>query len=257
MNNFRFFRKFIFIAGIIFLFILVSTFLFIFTRRKNRRKKLVLNCSYFSRLGSKFLGIKSATKNFYFFDKNYLIVSNHLSYLDVLIISSVLPASFITSVEISKDIFLGTLARLGGSLFVERRRKTRLLRDIKSVSAALAEGLNVVLFPEGTSTNGDTILPFKKTLFRSAISCGVEVLPVCIHYVKIDGIFVNKKNRDFVFWYGDMKFLPHFINLMKLKSICASLQFLPAIATASITSDTASKLAYKSIYEAYKKNCHW
>ncbi len=79
-------------------------------------------------------------------------VDRRNSYLDVLIISSVFPASFITSVEIAKDFFLGTLARLGGSIFVERRRKIRLLKDIDAVSNVLSSNLNVVLFPEGTST---------------------------------------------------------------------------------------------------------
>lgn len=185
-------------------------------------------------------------------DKTYMIVCNHLSYVDVLIIASIFSASFITSVEISKDIFLGSLAKLGGSIFVERRKKTRLIKDLGSVSKVLSDGLNVVLFPEGTSTNGEAILPFKKTLFRAAIQCGVEILPVCINYISIDGVTLNKKNRDLIYWYGDMKFFPHFINLLRIKQINVQLSILPAITTTKMTSDKVSKVAYESIKKVYQ-----
>ncbi len=253
MDNLKFFRKTICIGCLIFLYLLASLFVLIFSKRKNRRKNLVTSCSYFCRHGLKVLGVKiKINRSFSPENKTYLIVSNHLSYLDVLIIASVFPSSFITSVEISKDIFLGTLAKLGGSIFVERRKKTRLIRDLESVSRVLSEGMSVVLFPEGTSTNGDTVLPFKKTLFRSAIYRGIEILPVCIIYISMDGDVVNEKNRDFIFWYGDMKFFPHFIHLLKLKRVDVELNILPVIATDGMTSDKVSKLAHESIKKVYQ-----
>ncbi|MCX7704966.1 MAG: 1-acyl-sn-glycerol-3-phosphate acyltransferase [bacterium] len=257
MKRIKFFCKIVFIGILILLFLFTSFLIFLFPGR-NRRKHIVANCSYFCRLALKLLGINiRINSNFSPGGKTYLIVSNHVSYLDVLLIASILPASFITSVEISKDIFLGTLAKFGGSIFVERRKKTRLMRDLESVSKVLKDGVSVVLFPEGTSTNGETILPFKKTLFRSALYCGVEILPVCIRYISIEGAPVNRGNRDLIFWYGDMKFFPHFVHLLKLQTIKAEINILPAISSLSIKSDTAAKLAYKSIYETYQKFYSW
>lgn len=255
MGNFKFFRKVIYIAGLIFLFVLVSFFTSIFSKRKNRTKNLVVNCSYFCRRGLNVLGIRIKIKKNFSYDNNktYLIVSNHLSYLDVLIIASIFPASFITSVEISKDIFLGSLAKLGGSVFIERRNKARLIKDLESVSRVLSKGFNVVLFPEGTSTNGETVLPFKKTLFRSAIYRGIEILPLYIHYISINETTVNRGNRDLIFWYGSMKFFPHFIKLLKLRKIDAELYILQSITTIGMKSDVVSKLAHKSIYETHQR----
>lgn len=251
--NLKFFLKVFYITGLIFLYILVSFFVLVFSKTKNRKKNLCLNCSYFTKLGLKFFGIKVKLIKKYLPEKKpYLIVSNHLSYVDVLVISSFFPACFVSSVEISKDIFLGTLARLGGTLFVERRSKKRLLKDIDSISNALSNGMSVVLFPEGTSGNGETILPFKRTLFRSAIKSGTEVLPLCLRYVSIDGNPVNKENRDSVFWYGDMKFFPHFINLLKTKSIEVNLTVLKPVLTLSLKSDAVSKITYDSILQEYQ-----
>ncbi|MCM8763991.1 MAG: 1-acyl-sn-glycerol-3-phosphate acyltransferase [Candidatus Omnitrophica bacterium] len=239
------------------MYVVVSVIILIFSKPTTRRRNLCFNRSYFTKIALKFLNIK-ITRNKISppVNKTYLIVSNHLSYTDVVVISSIFPACFITSVEIGKDFFLGTLARMGGSLFVERRKKTRLLMDLEAISAVLSEGLSVVLFPEGTSTNGERMLPFRKTFFRSAISCGVDVLPVCICYVSINGKPVNEKNRDLVFWYGDMRFFPHFMNLLKLSSIKVKLEILPPIQTSAMNSNTVSKIAYHSIYQAYQKKCH-
>ncbi|MCM8822467.1 MAG: 1-acyl-sn-glycerol-3-phosphate acyltransferase [Candidatus Omnitrophica bacterium] len=258
MDKLKFFLKFGSIFALILAYIAVSVIILIFSKPTSRRRNLCFNRSYFTRMALKLLGIRIVKKsNFQPVGKTYLIVSNHLSYTDVVVISSIFPACFVTSVEIAKDFFLGTLARMGGSLFVERRKKTRLLRDLETVSSVLSDGLSVVLFPEGTSTNGESILPFKKTLFRSAISCGVDVLPVCVCYVSINGKSVNEENRDLVFWYGDMRFFPHFMNFLRIHSIEVSLEILPPIQTSSMNSDTISKLAYHSIYQAYQKKCHW
>ena len=131
--------------------------------------------------------------------KNKLVVSNHLSYLDVLCFSSLFPASYVTSVEIRETPVLGILCELCGCVFTERRRKFRTMdcheQEIQRMEKTLSSGINLVLFPEGTSTTGEEILPFKTSL------------------LEVSGIFLPmalKYNSPAVPWYGEMTFIPHF-----------------------------------------------
>ncbi|MGB9642106.1 MAG: lysophospholipid acyltransferase family protein [Candidatus Ratteibacteria bacterium] len=259
MKTIIFFLKFISLTCLIFIYLMVSCFVAIFSKRSSRRKNLCLNCSYFSKICLKFLGtrVKKSADISRFQNKSYFIVSNHVSYMDILIISSLFPASFITSVEVARDIFLGTIARLGGSLFVERRKKSRLVKDLESVSDVLKGNLNVVLFPEGTSSNGEKILPFKKTLFRAAIEHGIPVLPLYLRYVSIDGMPVSNNNRDLIYWYGDMKFFPHFMSLLKLNSIDTELIVLPEISSTSKSSHQLASIAFQAISNMHQNTrCH-
>ncbi|HOK80025.1 MAG TPA: lysophospholipid acyltransferase family protein [bacterium] len=258
MKIITFLLKFISLTCLIFIYMMVSCFVTIFSKRSSRRKNLCLNCSYFSKIGLKFLGIrvKKCADISQFQNKSYFIVSNHVSYIDILVISSFFPASFITSVEVAKDVFLGTLAMLGGSLFVERRKKSRLIKDLETVSDVLESNLNVVLFPEGTSSDGEKILPFKKTLFRAAIKHSVPVLPLYLRYVSVDGMPVSNNNRDLIYWYGDMKFFPHFMSLLKLNSINANLFILPEISSVSKSSHQLASIAFQTISNMHQSATH-
>ncbi|MEW6145073.1 MAG: lysophospholipid acyltransferase family protein [Thermodesulfobacteriota bacterium] len=161
---------------------------------------------------------------------NYLILSNHLSYLDIFIIFSIFPATFIASVDEVKDTFLlGKVTELSGGFFVERRNRSGLRREIESITDILRLGVNVVLFPEGTTSNGERVLPFKTPLLSMAEKGGVEILPLCIRYSRIDGEELNENNRDLVYYYGDMKFFDHFNKLLTVKSIDAELILLEKI----------------------------
>ncbi len=148
-----------------------------------------------------------------------LIVANHLSYLDVLIISSLVPSVFITSVELRDSFLLGGLARLGGSLFVERRSPSGLKREIESIRLVLSQGLAAVLFPEGTTSNGDGIRPFKNSLFSAALLSDSDVMPLCLRYTKVNGEPVAASNRDAVFYYGDMTFFRHLSGLLSQETV--------------------------------------
>src|SRR6185437_308568 len=97
-----------------------------------------------------------------------LLVSNHLSYVDILIISSITPAIFVAKREVSGWPVFGPLARMGGTLFVDRGRRTLVGKTTDEIQSALDQGALVVLFPEGTSSNGQTVLPFKSSLLEPA-----------------------------------------------------------------------------------------
>lgn len=158
-----------------------------------------------------------------------LIVSNHLSYIDILIISSLLPSVFITSVELKNTALLGTLARLSGSLFVERRRPSGLKREIGDIAAALGQGMPVALFPEGSTSNGDRVRPFKNSLFDAAVLARADIIPICLCYNRVNDERLTPENRDLVFYYGGAAFLKHFLRLLYLRSIDVEVVLLDPI----------------------------
>lgn len=151
--------------------------------------------------------------------KNYFIVANHLSYLDILVVTTLIPTSFVTSIEMKNTPLLGQICQLAGCLFVERRSRKNISGEIKEIEQALTAGLNVMVFPEATSTNGEKILDFKRSLFQAPISSKSNILPLTFNYTCIDDEPVSAANRDLVCWYGDMEFFPHLYDLCHLQKI--------------------------------------
>ncbi|HVY56033.1 MAG TPA: lysophospholipid acyltransferase family protein [Thermodesulfobacteriota bacterium] len=186
-------------------------------------------------------------------EKSVLILSNHLSYVDIFVISSFFPVSFIASVdEVKSDLLLGKATELSGGFFVERRSRSGLRSEIEAISEILDLGINVALFPEGTTSSGDRVLPFKTPLLSIAEKAGVEILPLCIKYTGIDGEALTEKNRDLIYYYGDMKFFDHFFKLLSVKSVDAELMLLDRIdpRTASSRKEMARSV-YDMINSAY------
>jgi 1-acyl-sn-glycerol-3-phosphate acyltransferase len=180
-----------------------------------------------------------------------LLVANHVSYLDVLVLSSLLPSVFITSVELGDTVLLGPLARFGGSLFVERRKRSGLKREIEDIARALEEGFNVVLFPEGTTSNGERVLTFKKSLFASAVQVQADIIPVCLRYTKVDGQPISPHNRNSVFYYGGVAFGAHFPRFLELKSVEVEVSPLRTIKPHMNTRGELATAAHEAINSAY------
>jgi 1-acyl-sn-glycerol-3-phosphate acyltransferase len=217
------------------LFALVSLAIIALPADRGRKRPLLAgNTSLFARLGLLLLGVRVTLRR----RKRrrgrrrraYLVLANHLSYADILVVASVMPAVFVTSVELRRSFPLGLLARFGGSLFVERRSPSGLKREIGAVARVLSEGTSVVLFPEGTTSNGDTVRPFKNSLLTAALATGTPLLPVCIRYLRIDGRPVGRGNRDAVHYYGGITFFEHLPRLLRLRSVDAECVVLPPIA---------------------------
>jgi 1-acyl-sn-glycerol-3-phosphate acyltransferase len=104
---------------------------------------------------------------------------------------------------------------LGGSLFTNRQKHTSLPAEIAKFAHTISQGFDVVLFPEGTSTNGETIRDFRKSLFQTSLIAQKPILPICIHYRSLDGKPIDATNRDTVCWYGEMTFVPHYWELLR------------------------------------------
>ena len=226
-------------------------------RRARRLARLTGNSSFFARLGLRMLGIRVHArrlkrKGIRHRRTNYLIISNHLTYVDILVVASLMPSVFITSVELKQTFPLGFFARLGGCLFVERRSRAGLKREIEEIATVLALGMSVVLFPEGTTSNGDTVRPFKNSLLTSAITTGTSLLPVCIRYRAANGRPVDLTNRDSLYYYGGTTFFQHVPRLLALRSIDVECVILKPIAAHQHLSrkDLATR-AHQVISETY------
>jgi 1-acyl-sn-glycerol-3-phosphate acyltransferase len=161
--------------------------------------------------------------------RSYFLAGNHLGILDIFALASVHPALFITSVDMGQTPGLGFLTEMGGCLYVERRNRSQIGQDIEKIREALQQGLSVVLYPEGTSSNGEAVLPFKKSLLVAAAGTGVPVLPMVINYRRVNGEPVSHKWRDHVCWYGDQSFLPTARRILNLDSLEIEIEFCEEI----------------------------
>lgn len=160
-----------------------------------------------------------------------LIVANHLSYLDILLLIAWRSMVFVTSTDVRDTPGLGWIAKLGGCIFVDRRDRREIGQQIEQIRRLLKEGFSVAFFPEATSTNGDRLLPFKNSLFAAIEGLGPQhrVRPVFIRYESVDGRPLSPANEWLVHWYGSMTFVPHLWRLCGTRSIRASLSILPSL----------------------------
>jgi 1-acyl-sn-glycerol-3-phosphate acyltransferase len=164
---------------------------------------------------------------------NGFFVGNHLSYMDVLVILSRLPACFVTSQEIRETPVLGRICQMAGCLFVERRNKFNLLNEVADITEGLRRGFNVAVFPEATSTNGEQILRFRRPLYMAAIQAGRPIVPFCINYRTVGKRTIDRSNRDCICWYGDMDFAPHLWALAGCGGVSVDIIILDPISPAS------------------------
>jgi 1-acyl-sn-glycerol-3-phosphate acyltransferase len=211
---------------------------------KKQKKLYVARCvSKYSKLFLKLLGIEVKLKHAIIVPrKKCLLVSNHVSYIDILAISSVVPAIFVTSNDVKNEFFTGFLSNLGGSIFVSRKPTKIRRKDVINIAKVLAHDCSVCLFPEATSSNGKTVLKFRSSLYESITILNGVVQPV---YLKYD--------NDSIAYYGDMKFFEHLWNLFKTKKTKVFLDFCDPIFVNKLVSvdknvrRTVCSMSYESI----------
>lgn len=189
------------------------------------------NVHFFSSVMLKGLNLKLEVVNKPSDDQKFLLISNHMGFVDIMALATCLPMLFVTSTEMRDTPFLGLLTDLGGCIYVERRSRTKILDELKSIVQPLQKGFRVVLYPEATSTNGEQVLPFKKTLMMAAAQAGVPIQPVVINFPEINGEAFSLKNRDHVCWYGDITFIQSMWKTLTIKSVTAHVEFLEQVVT--------------------------
>lgn len=165
-------------------------------------------------------------------DRPALFVSNHSSYLDITMLGSIIPGSFVAKSEVARWPFFGWLAKLQRTVFVDRRRHTtHNQRD--EMSRRLDAGDSLILFPEGTSNDGNRILPFRSALFSVAEpgkdgarrDKHLTVQPVSLAYTHLNGIPIGRAYRPYLAWYGGMSLFSHLWRAAGLGRVRVRIEF--------------------------------
>jgi len=173
-----------------------------------------------------------------------LYVCNHASYLDIIVLGSLIPACFIAKAEVAGWPGFGLLARLARTVFVDRR-PTATKRERDSVRHRLESGDSLILFAEGTSNDGNHVLPFKSALLSVAetgltgpdgIVRPLPVQPVSLAYTRLEGLPITRAMRPFLAWYGDMTLAGHLLGALGLGRVTIEVTFHPPTSLASFPS---------------------
>ena len=143
-----------------------------------------------------------------------LIVCNHLSYLDIPVISSRIASAFVSKAEVRKWPLMGAMATAGGTVYVRRERRGDVFSAAEAIHARAKAGVPVVIFPEGTSSGGAEVLPFHSSLLDPAAKGRWRVLPMAIAY-EVEG---GDASEEVCYW-KDMTFFPHFLNLLSKRKV--------------------------------------
>jgi 1-acyl-sn-glycerol-3-phosphate acyltransferase len=186
--------------------------------RRQRRAKRARWLHRWCTVATRVTGLRIATHGAA--PRSGLLVSNHLSYLDIIALSALQPCVFVAKREVKHWPIFGWLACAAGTVFVDRTRRRDSLRAVDQIRRALGDKVLVVLFPEGTSSDGATVLPFKSALLAPAVRLDLPVTVAAVHYSLQRGSVADE-----ICYWRDMNFLPHLWNLCGKSVVDAHLSF--------------------------------
>lgn len=200
---------------------ILATPIALFLGSINHRKLIKVLTKVWASWNTAVLGINVKLLNGHLIDpkQNYFIIGNHLSYLDAILIGCKKPGLFVAKKEVKYWPLLGQLAWLGGAIFVDRSKTgpTANRPYIGQIADYLKKGLTILVFPEGTSSNSEGVLPFKKAIFASPILAEIPILPLTLRYKSVNKQPFGPENCDLVTWHSDMTFVDHFWGVLNLK----------------------------------------
>jgi len=174
-------------------------------------------------------------------EQGALLVSNHISWLDIIVIGQYLPAYFVAKSDISNWPVIGYLAGQGGTIFIRRGDKQHIKITAEKMLWLLKQNSNIIAFPEGTTTKGDEVLHFHASLFQPALLTKSVIQPVAIQYQG-----AAKEHAPFV---GDDDFVSHLLKMLTLDKIEVRLSFLPVINSSGKDRHSVSLETRTSIWE--------
>lgn len=168
-----------------------------------------------------------------------LYIANHVSYLDIIVLGHLIDARFVAKSDVAGWPLFGLLARLSNTLFVTRDRR-KSVQDSQQIFAAVSAGDQVIMFPEGTSSDGRGVLPFKSSLFAGVdpdrVATSIRLQPVSIAYTNYaDGRALKGPLTDLYAWYGDMTLMGHLMTVFGLKGASVDVRLLPPIHPSAFT----------------------
>lgn len=228
-------RIVIFIFGFVLPFLVGGYTIHFFTKDPDlRRRRFSRHATWWNSKMCWLFGIKILVKNPLPPNQKGLLVGNHLGFIDILVSSAIQPNLFVTSTEMRETPFLGLLTEMGGCLYVERRSRSQILNELGEIASFLQKGFRVILYPEATSTNGEGVLPFKRTLLTAAAKAGVPILPYVFNFREINGEpGFPMKYRDSVCWYGDIPFHTAMWRSLGIKNMVCEVEFFSPVYTST------------------------
>ncbi len=162
-------------------------------------------------------------------DEPVLYVANHISWLDIFALGSLMTPSFVARGDLEGWTLFGWLSTLRRTIFIDRENRTRSGAHLEQMIERLEAGDSLILFPEGTSSDGTRVLPFKSSLFAVAERWSgdrpLTVQPVTVAYTRINAMPLCRHFRPFVGWYGDMDLAPHVWELLTIGRVTAVVTF--------------------------------
>jgi 1-acyl-sn-glycerol-3-phosphate acyltransferase len=186
-------------------------------------------CNYY-RFLCKIMRIRVHVKGTQVRDRPVLFVSNHVSWTDILVIGSLFPVAFVAKSEVRKWPLVGITAQMQRTVFVDRSRRQQTGGAVAEIARRLATGTSVVLFAEGTSSDGNRVLPFRSALVgtvrdASPRNGGITIQPMAICYTGLQGLPMGRQHMPVAAWYGDLEFMPHIKTLVQRGAIDAIVSF--------------------------------
>jgi 1-acyl-sn-glycerol-3-phosphate acyltransferase len=161
-----------------------------------------------------------------------LLAANHASWKDILVLGSVTDVVYIAKAEVRRWPVFGVLARLQATIFVEREQRQKTGDQVDEIARRLADGEIVVLFPEGTTSDGNRLLEIKTSLFGAAASAVphapegvVHIQPVSIAYTGVHGMAMGRFHRPLAAWPGDIALLPHLLGVAREGAVDVDVDF--------------------------------
>ncbi len=187
---------------------------------------------YWHRLALWFLGIRVHVHGTLETNRPLMIAANHASWKDILVLGSLADVAFIAKTEVASWPVFGFLARLQKTIFVVREEKRRTGEQVNEIAARMADGEIVVLFPEGTTSDGNRILGIKSSLFGAAAAAlpndedgVVHVQPVAIAYTRVQGMPMGRYYRPIAGWPGDTGLMEHLIGVLRAGALDVDVTF--------------------------------
>jgi 1-acyl-sn-glycerol-3-phosphate acyltransferase len=232
LTNIRAAYRLIFFILVILTYLFTAAIFFIITPNESRRRKrLVDNASFYARFMAYAFNMKVICNNNIPEDENSLVIGNHIGFIDILALQSLRGCVFITSTEMKKTPGLGQICDLAGCTYVNRKNRMNIQEELKGVIEVLKEGVRVVLYAESVASNGEQVLPFKKTLLMAAGFAERPIRPFVFNFREVNGGPVLFEHRDALCWYGDESFLTAIWRSLKLNSVTVEIEFLPLMYT--------------------------
>ena len=183
-----------------------------------------------------------------------LFVSNHISYLDIPILGSAFPIRFVAKSEVESWPIFGFLSKLARTIFIKRKRSDSIIQK-RIILKFLSSGDRILMFPEGTTSDGNRVLDFKSSSFSAVENKNFLIQPIIISYSELNGIPINRWLRPVIAWYGDMDLKPHILKLVSLRSMKVRLIFTDPVCSSNFSSrKDISSYIEKKIKDIYSSS---